>query len=367
MYQSTKAKIVDIGCISKISPNVVSKFPRIIYLPPTELHKIGEVLGIEQSFEDFEDPQVVYRDELNKRPFLTTRTAEDICHIVICSGCSGRCTYCVDWKSIGGIKSRPKDRILTNIQRGIDAGFDKFVFIGADIAAWGIDVGDNFVNLLHDVFAIEGNHKFMFPYITPRWFSEYDLVPVFKDNVAKVDFIHAPIQSGSNRILKLMGRRHTIQEVEPQLTELSSILPVVTYVIVGFPTETEAEFQMTVDMLKRVKFAGVKVFEYSERPDTASQKITPKVSNEEMIRRVHTIHQEMAETQKWIWYKDWRIPKTQQVKFSNQDYWHSIVQNWSYQAKQPNDVLMLEKEDAWELGEKLYYGCFGIGIRTRND
>jgi tRNA A37 methylthiotransferase MiaB len=108
-----KAKILDIGCLSKIIH--LGGFSNVTFLPPTELHRIGEVLNIDQDFESFEDPQTIQRDKLNKRPFDTTRTDENICHIVICSGCSGKCTYCVDWKSIGSVKSRPKERILSEM------------------------------------------------------------------------------------------------------------------------------------------------------------------------------------------------------------------------------------------------------------
>lgn len=207
-----------------------------------------------------------------------------VCYLQISSGCRGKCSYCSE-KFITKLKSRPVDDIMEAIDDGIKRGYRLFGLNSDDASAYGQDLGTNLGELLKRVVEIDEDIHFSIPEFNPQGLTD-EVVELLKDK--KFLYITCPIQSGSNRILNMMKRPYTIDYAIKQLTKVkenNKNLMINTHVIVGFPGETEEDFQMTVKALESGLFDRVKVFMYNERPNTEALKIKEKVCEEEKERR----------------------------------------------------------------------------------
>jgi len=207
-----------------------------------------------------------------------------VCYLQISSGCQGKCSYCSE-KFITKLKSRTIEEIKDAINDGIKRGYKLFGLNSDDASAYGKDINTNLENLLKEVIKIKEDINFSIPEFNPQGLTD-NVVELLKDE--KFLYITCPIQSGSNKILKSMKRPYTIDFALKQLKKVkenNKNLMINTHVIVGFPGETEKDFQETIKALETGLFDRVKVFMYNERPNTEALKINPKISEEEKERR----------------------------------------------------------------------------------
>lgn len=213
--------------------------------------------------------------------------------VPISNGCNSFCSYCIVPYSRGREKSRPEKDILTEIQALIDRGYTEITLLGQNVNSYGLDkVGIGlrksrpesgippFVRLLQQVCNFKPIKKVRFMTSNPWDFSDA-LIDCLAKN-SKIDrFVHLPVQSGSNRILKLMNRGYTWQDYLKLVKKLKAKvkgLTLGTDIIVGFPGETKKDFQDTVNLAKKVNWQVAFVARYSPRPGTAAAKMTDDVS-----------------------------------------------------------------------------------------
>lgn len=202
---------------------------------------------------------------------------EDVCYIQISTGCLGRCTYCSE-KFITKLKSRPVKEILDAVNDGIQRGFTLFSLSSDDASAYGKDIGTTLDELLTELQKIEQDIYFIIPEFNPQGLRE-SVIESLRDK--KFLYITIPIQSGSQTILNKMKRPYDINEVIQKvhrIKQLNKNLMVNTHIIVGFPGETDDDFKKTINLLKTGLFDRVKVFMYSERPDTEAALFPNKIS-----------------------------------------------------------------------------------------
>ena len=201
---------------------------------------------------------------------------EKIYYIMTSRGCLGNCTFCSDKRSCGMIRSRPKERIVKEFKEGLEKGYKVFNFVATDLGAYGRDRGYRLDDLLREIIAIEGDYKLILGNVNPYHLKEmFDgLKETFKSG--KVGILGSSVQSGSNRLLKLMARRYTVEDFKECITTVKSLTPETllwTQVMVGFPAETEEDFKETLKLLGEVKFDFVQVFKFSERPTVPASKL----------------------------------------------------------------------------------------------
>lgn len=213
-------------------------------------------------------------------------------------GCDKFCTYCIVPYTRGKERSRLKEDILDEINTLIKEGYKEVTLLGQNVNAYGKDLSDDysFAELLVDV-AKTGIERIRFMTSHPWDFTDrmVDVIAQY-DNV--MPFVHLPLQSGSNEILKLMGRRYTTQEYLHVFDQLRSKVKNITFstdIIVGFPNETDEQFEDTIKMIDYCKFDNVYTFIYSPRSGTPASKMEDNVSIETKRNRLKILNQKVSQ------------------------------------------------------------------------
>jgi MiaB/RimO family radical SAM methylthiotransferase len=309
-YQEQKhqnAKIVVAGCLGKINPEVKKEFKDMAFISPREIDTLDELIAAKVPFKDIPDPNQIGSfplfpdrperqakgDRLNKRLDLAYEK-RDLFTLRVATGCLGNCSYCAVKFAVGKLESKPVDAIVKEFKGGLDQGFKHFVLIAGDVGCYGVDIGISAVELLSELFAVEGSYQIIIKEFNAQWIVKYfqDLLKIFKENYEKIDYIVVPVQSASNRILRLMKRPYTIEDVKKYLSIIKAEVPglqISTHIMVGFPGETEEDFQESVDFIKAYEFPFVDIYAYDDRPNTAASRMTDKIPQEIIDQRVHRV------------------------------------------------------------------------------
>lgn len=194
--------------------------------------------------------------------------------IPIQQGCSMGCSYCIVPHTRGHQQNRPFDSILREAQTAADQGTREIILLGQIVNAYR-DNGKTFVDLLHAIQAIDGIERIRFISPHPTFFTN-QLIQCFKTLPKCCPSIHLPIQSASNRILQHMHRGYTQETLTALIQALRTIQPQLslsTDLIVGYPGETDADFEQTVQFFKKIQFDMAYIFKYSPRPNTPAAEL----------------------------------------------------------------------------------------------
>ena len=209
-------------------------------------------------------------------------------------GCDKFCTYCIVPYTRGKQRSREHQYILDEVKELVKNGYQEVTLLGQNVNAYGKDLNDGYdmSNLLEDV-AKTGINRIRFVTSHPWDFND-SMIEVIKkyDNI--MPYIHLPLQSGSDSILKLMGRRYTKKSYIELYNKLKEALPhssITTDIIVGFPNETEEDFNETLDVVNTCKFDGAYTFIFSPRVGTPAAKMADNVTLEEKNQRLYKLNE----------------------------------------------------------------------------
>ena len=309
-YQEKKrpdAKIVVAGCLGKINPAVKKEFNDVAFISPREIDDLDDLIAAKVRFKDIPDPNQIGSfplfpdkrerqakdDRINKRLDLGI-DKKDLFTLRIATGCLGNCSYCAVKFAVGQLESKPLDTIVTEFQSGLEQGFKHFVLIAGDVGCYGVDIGISVVELLSTLFSIEGDYKIIIKEFNAQWIVKYfiDLLALFKQHYQKIDYIVVPVQSASNRILRLMKRPYTIEDVKKYLNIIKKEVPglqISTHIMVGFPGETEEDFKESLDFIKEYEFPFVDIYAYDDRPNTAASQMDGKLAPEVVEERVAAV------------------------------------------------------------------------------
>jgi MiaB/RimO family radical SAM methylthiotransferase len=210
-------------------------------------------------------------------------------YIRISWGCLGNCSYCGIKKAVVPFESKPIEQCIKEFEKGLQEGYETFILSGDDTGAYGSDVNSTFPALLDNMTKLTGEYNITIRDLNPFWLVKYieDLEEIFKRN--KITYLDVPIQSGASRILKLMNRYSNIELMKDAFIRLKRISPnavINTHYIVGFPSETEEEFKQTLSFIKEVSFDNIIVIPFSLKTGTKAERIEPKITDEEISKRV---------------------------------------------------------------------------------
>lgn len=209
-------------------------------------------------------------------------------------GCDKFCTYCIVPYTRGKQRSREPQYIIDEVKDLVEKGYQEVTLLGQNVNAYGKDLKIDYdmSNLLEDVAKTNINR---IRFVTSHpWDFNDKMIEIIKkyDNI--MPYIHLPLQSGSNQILKLMGRRYTKESYIELYQKLKKALPyssITTDIIVGFPNETEEDFKETLDVVNTCKFDGAFTFIFSPRVGTPAAKMTDNVSLEEKNKRLYKLNE----------------------------------------------------------------------------
>lgn len=208
-------------------------------------------------------------------------------YLKVQDGCNQFCSYCIIPYVRGRVRSRKKEEVLEEVRRLVDNGYQEFVLTGIHLSSYGIDIGENLLGLIQAVHQIEGVKRIRLGSLEPRIITEE-----FGKALGSMEKIcphfHLSLQSGCNETLKRMNRKYTAEEYMEGCRILRKYFhnpALTTDVIVGFPQETEEEFEASRKFVEQVNFYETHIFKYSRRKGTRADRMEGQVAEEEKSRR----------------------------------------------------------------------------------
>ena len=285
-----------IGCMAQNYKNEIFKrAPQVdIVCGPSNIDNIA--LYLEEAIR--EKKNVLGVDERKRKDAIYhTGFYEEKNHayVVISEGCDNFCSYCVVPYVRGRLRHRAADEILTEVKEAIAGGIENITLLGQNVNSYlvvfspkfqGSSRKIDFVELLRRVSEIKGVKSLSFITSHPKDIS-IELFKLMADTPVIKKYLHLPVQSGSDRILKLMNRQYTKKKYSEIIDQYRCLVyngNLSTDIIVGFPTETEEDFNGTLDLVKRVRFDSAYIFKYSPRPGTKASLMKDDVAQKEKER-----------------------------------------------------------------------------------
>ncbi len=226
---------------------------------------------------------------------IPSKRAEEVrAFVSIMYGCNNFCSYCIVPYTRGREISRPGIDIYQEVKDLSDMDYKEVTLLGQNVNSYRDDAGTTIVDfpgLLYMLHQIDGIERIRFVASHPKDISAA-LLKAMAELPKLCEHIHLPVQSGSDRILKLMNRGYTYQKYKSMVDMLRQTihdLSITTDIIVGFPGETEEDFEKTIDALKEIQYDGIFAFKYSERPNTAAIKLDGKVPEDTKGKRLENV------------------------------------------------------------------------------
>lgn len=290
--------VVVTGCMANHYQQQLEDQEQISYVVPNEqkssifslidAHFKGELVHIDETSRD------IFNYEVAEKSFHTR------CMVKIQDGCDNFCTFCIIPSVRGRAVSRPAEDIVKNIREAVDLGYKEVVLTGVNIGRYQFE-GDNFEKLVEKVLEVPGDFRVRISSIEPDGFGDrfFDLL----SHPKMCPHLHLCLQSGSDRVLLQMRRMYSTSEYLSMVDKIKKLHPdfnFTTDVIVGFPGETEEDFESTCNMVRQVGFSHVHTFPYSVRDHTRAARMTDQVPERVKTQRSKTIR-DIAENNKLMY------------------------------------------------------------------
>ncbi|ABM02389.1 tRNA-i(6)A37 thiotransferase enzyme MiaB [Psychromonas ingrahamii 37] len=281
------------GCVASQEGKAIrsrAPFVDIVFGPQT-LHRLPEMIKEVQENKgtvvDVSFPEIEKFDSLPE-PKADGATA----FVSIMEGCSKYCSFCVVPYTRGEEVSRPLDDVLLEVAQLAEQGVREVTLLGQNVNSYlgATYDGDtcSFAELLRFVASIDGIDRLRYVTSNPIDFSD-EIIAVYEDTPELVNFLHLPVQAGSDRILAAMKRGHTVAQYKDQIARLLQVRPELTVssdFIIGFPNETDHDFEQTMDLIKYINFDTSYSFIYSQRPGTPAADMPDDVTLETKKQRL---------------------------------------------------------------------------------
>lgn len=233
-------------------------------------------------------------DDMTMSTFLGRTRA----FIKIQDGCENFCSYCIIPYVRGKCRSKNFQTVLEEIQNYVQHGYKEVVLTGIHTGNYGVDLGTDFAALLREIVKINGLVRLRISSIEITELTD-EVLQIIRDNDVIVDHLHIPLQAGSDKILRLMNRKYDLAYFKQKMEQIREIRPdisLTTDIIVGFPSETEEDFQDTLSFVREVQFSKVHVFPYSRRSGTVAADMAEQVPGDvkkDRVRRLLALSKEL--------------------------------------------------------------------------
>ncbi|MDU5338311.1 MAG: tRNA (N(6)-L-threonylcarbamoyladenosine(37)-C(2))-methylthiotransferase MtaB, partial [Staphylococcus epidermidis] len=292
--QNPDAVVCVTGCYAQTSSAEIMEIPGVdIVVGTQDRHKLLDYI---QQFQDERQPINGVGNIMKNRtyeelevPYFTDRTRASL---KIQEGCNNFCTFCIIPWARGLMRSRDPEKVVEQATQLVNSGYKEIVLTGIHTGGYGQDLKNyNLAQLLRDLDTIEGLERIRISSIEASQLTD-EVIDVIGNSNKVVRHLHIPLQSGSDDVLKRMRRKYTMAHFSERLTKLHQALPdlaVTSDVIVGFPGESEEEFQETYDFIVNHHFSELHVFPYSPRIGTPAARMDNQIDEETKNVRVHKL------------------------------------------------------------------------------
>lgn len=282
------------GCYAQTSPAEIMAIPGVdIVVGTQDRHKlISYIEDYKTSRQPINGVGNIMKNRKYEElevPYFTDRTRASL---KIQEGCNNFCTFCIIPWARGLMRSRDPKQVVSQATTLVNSGYKEIVLTGIHTGGYGEDLKDyNLAQLLRDLEEVENLERIRISSIEASQLTD-EVIDVIDKSTKVVRHLHIPLQSGSDSVLKRMRRKYTMAHFSERLQKLHKALPglaVTSDVIVGFPGETEEEFQETYDFIVKHQFSELHVFPYSMRTGTPAARMTDQVDEEVKNDRVHRL------------------------------------------------------------------------------
>ena len=301
--KNPKLKIGVGGCVaSQEGENIIKRAPYVdLVFGPQTIHRVPSMYD---SVSSTNKPEVDISFPKTEKFDVLPNPSNDgtSSYVSIMEGCNKYCSFCVVPHTRGHEISRPIEDVISEVNILAKDGVREIIFLGQNVNAYRDSKdktkGLGLANLIKETALIEGIDRIRFTTSHPFEFGE-DLINVYREIPELVSHVHLPVQSGSDQILQAMRRRHNIQEYLEIIQNLRLIRPSISIssdFIVGFPGETDEDFQKTLDLVSQVGFDDSYSFIYSPRPNTTAKDLEDNVSPDEKKSRLQTLQNSLKKS-----------------------------------------------------------------------
>jgi tRNA-2-methylthio-N6-dimethylallyladenosine synthase len=290
------------GCMAqKDQDSIIKRAPYVDVVFGT--HNIGSLPALLERARIEEESQVEIKESLEHFPSTlpARRHSAFSAWVSVSVGCNNTCTFCIVPSLRGIEKDRPQSEILHEARSLVDQGVVEITLLGQNVNAYGVDFGDRgaFAKLIREVGKIDGLERLRFMSPHPRDFT-MDVIEAMAETPSAMPHLHMPLQSGSDRILQAMRRSYRSDRYLRILEDVRSLIPdagITTDIIVGFPGESDEDFDATLNLVREARFTSAYTFQYSKRPGTPAATMPNQISDDVMAERytrLHKVQQEVS-------------------------------------------------------------------------
>lgn len=319
--KNPQATVCVVGCYSQIAPEEIEQIEGVGVVLGTQHRKdivkyVDEYLKTGKPVIKVDNVMNLKKfEDLNIDRFKNTRA-----FLKIQDGCNNFCTYCIIPYARGRVRSRDKDSVLNQAKTLVANGYVEIVLTGIHTAGYGEDLDNySFYDLLVDLVKIDGLKRLRISSIETSQISN-EIINLIGSNDIIVDHLHIPLQSGCDATLKRMNRKYTTSQYLEKINKIRNYLPNIAFttdVIVGFPGESDEEFEETYNFIKEVNYSELHVFPYSPRRNTPAAKMKDQVDDKIKHERVNRLLELSKELNRDFALK--QIGKTLKVLFEKRD------------------------------------------------
>ncbi len=293
-YQEKGAKIVVTGClVQRYLDDLKKSIPEVdLFIPIRDYYRFGELLSLLLNDNKYDKLCLNMHNRLLSTP-------KHLAYLKISEGCNNNCAYCAIPLIRGKFVSRQEEDIITEFKYLVSTGRKEICLISQDLTKYGIDLeNSSLASLLLKLVQIKGDYKIRLLYLYPDEITD-ELIKVIKENDKILPYFDIPVQHGSDKILKWMGRRGSQEFINNLINKIRMEIPncvIRTTLILGFPHESEKDFEILKKFVIDNKFDHLGAFTYSKEEDTKSYSMNNQVPEKVKQRRLD----EIMEIQKWI-------------------------------------------------------------------
>lgn len=319
--KNPQATVCVVGCYSQTAPEEIAKIEGVGVVLGTQYRKdivkyVDDYLASGKMIVKVDSVMNLRKfEDLNIDRFKNTRA-----FLKIQDGCNNFCTYCIIPYARGRVRSRTPESVLAQAKRLVENGYVEIVLTGIHTAGYGEDLDDYcFYDLLVDLVKIEGLKRLRISSIETSQITD-EIINLIGSNEIIVDHLHVPLQAGCNATLKRMNRKYTTAQYLEKIQKIRSYLPNIAFttdVIVGFPGESDEEFEETYNFIKKVNYSELHVFPYSPRKNTPAAKMKDQVNDQVKHDRASRLLQLSKELNRDFALK--QVGKTLKVLFEKRD------------------------------------------------